>query len=71
MQTYRPFPERTGNPWRDNAARNANRSFNAALRGSMRVHARGRRRRKEILAVEGARYAQLVFMAAQDRQRRD
>ena len=54
------FNEKSGHPYRDNAARRINRSIRREAAMNLRVSAKGRRRRAQIKRVESKRYADLI-----------
>ncbi len=61
-----PFFEKTGNPDRDNAARNANRAIRSGTRRDFRINARGRKRRRQLFHIEADKYQHLIALAMND-----
>lgn len=51
---------KTGNPTVDNAARTYNRRLWRSTQKALRIRAAGRKRRKQLLRVEGGNYIRLV-----------
>lgn len=51
-----PWPEDTGRPATDNWNRGFNAHMRRRLPATIRITARSRRRRKQLLRIEGARY---------------
>lgn len=70
MKVYRAWEEKSGSPYHDNAGRNRNRALHKVLKGSMRIHARNRKRRKYILSQEYPRYAELVHTVGLELKKR-
>lgn len=66
------FDDKTGNPEYDNRSRRLNRQMWKDAQHRMHVSTpRGRRRKKQILRVEGANYIRLVHAAAMMLYKRD
>lgn len=71
MRVTKVYDERTGDPFRDNNARRANRELHRATWGYLKIQAKSRRRRAAIMRAEFPRYAGIVAVAAESLAQRE